>query len=255
MEELILRDIQTSKHSEEARHLEKLVDQLNPNGAPQIRWVHRAAGHITTGGQRLGIFSGSFNPLTVAHIEMIEAAQQKYDLAEILLILARANVDKGVFGLSLADRLFMLKEYTAHREDFSVAACSHGKFIEKIEALKPAYPPGTHFSFIVGYDTFIRLFDPKYYTDLHGALEALFEQCRFIVANRQDYDVDAVRQVMEASDYRRYASGIDLIELSDFYAEISSTDIRAQIQAGNSVDHLIPSEVQGFLKSVQAYRG
>ena len=49
---------------------------------------------------------------------MIEAAQKKYDLDEILLILARANVDKGVFGLSLADRLLMLKEYTVNREDF-----------------------------------------------------------------------------------------------------------------------------------------
>ena len=247
-------DIQTFKYSDESRHLDALVDQLDPNGAPQIRWVYRAARHIKAGGGRLGIFSGSFNPLTVAHIKMIEAAQKRYDLDEILLILARANVDKGVFGLSLADRLLMLKAYTANRADFSVAACSHGKFIEKIEALKPAYPSGTHFSFIVGYDTFIRLFDPKYYTDLHGALEALFDQCRFIVANRHNYDVDAVRQVMEAPDYRRYASGIDLIELPGFYAEISSTDIRAQIQAGNSVDHLVPSEVQGFLKAVQAYQ-
>ena len=247
-------DIQTSKHSEENRRLETLVDQLDPNGEPQIRWVYRAARHIKEGDRRLGIFSGSFNPLTVAHIKMVEAAQKRYDLDEILLILARANVDKGVFGLSLADRLLMLKLYAVNREDFSVAACSHGKFIEKIEALKPAYPSGTHFSFIVGYDTFIRLFDPKYYTDLHGALEALFNQCRFIVANRQDYDVDAVRQVMEELDYRRYAGCVDLIELPDFYAEISSTDIRAQIQAGNSVDHLAPAEVQEFLKAVQAYQ-
>jgi len=249
-----LGDIQTAKHSDKNRDLEALVDQLDPNGIPQIRWVYRAARHIREGGRRLGIFSGSFNPLTVAHIKMIEAAQKKYDLDEILLILARANVDKGVFGLSLADRLLILKEYAANREDYSVIACSHGKFIEKIEALKPAYPSGTHFSFIVGYDTFIRLFDPKYYTDLHSALEALFDQCRFIVANRQDYDADAVRQVMESRDYRRYSSGIDLIELPDFYADISSTDIRAQIQAGNSVDHLVPSEVQGFLKAVQAYQ-
>ena len=250
-----MEDIQTFKHSDESRHLDMLVDQLDPNGDPQIRWVYRAARRIREGGSRLGIFSGSFNPLTIAHIKMIEAARKKYDLAEILLILARANVDKGVFGLSLADRLLMLKAYAANREDYSVAACSHGKFIEKIQALKPAYPSGTHFSFIVGYDTFIRLFDPKYYTDLHGALEALFNQCRFIVANRQDYDAEAVRQVMEAQDYRRYAGGIDLIELPDFYAEISSTDIRAQIQAGNSVDHLVPSEVQSFLKAVQAYQG
>ena len=253
-EELILGDIQTFRHSDETRDLETLVDQLDPNGEPQIRWVYRAAQHIEEGGRRLGIFSGSFNPLTVAHIRMIEAAQKKYDLAEILLILARANVDKGVFGLSLADRLWMLKAYTANQEDFSVAACSHGKFIEKIAALKSVYPSETQFSFIVGYDTFIRLFDPKYYTDLQAALEALFDQCRFIVANRQEYDADAVRQVMEAPDYRRYAGGVDLIELPDFYAEISSTDIRAQIQAGNSVDHLVPSEVQEFLKAVQAYQ-
>lgn len=254
MKELILADIQTFKDSDESRHLDALVNQLDPNGVPQIRWVYRAVQHIKEGGRRLGIFSGSFNPLTVAHIKMIEAAQKNYDLDEILLILARANVDKGVFGLSLADRLLMLKEYTANREGFSVAACSHGKFIEKIEALKPAYPSGTHFSFIVGYDTFIRLFDPKYYTDLHSALEALFDQCRFIVANRQDYDADAVKRVMTAPDYRRYAGGIDLIELPDFFAEISSTDIRAQIQAGKSVDHLVPQEVQGFLKTVQAYQ-
>lgn len=249
-----MEDIQTSKHSEENRHLEMLVDQLDPDGEPQICWVYRAARHIKASGRRLGIFSGSFNPLTVAHIEMIEAAQKKYNLDEVLLILAKANVDKGVFGLSLADRLLMLKEYTANRKDFSVAACSHGKFIEKIEALMAAYPPGTHFSFIVGYDTFIRLFDPKYYTDLHSALEVLFNQCCFIVANRQDYDVDAVKRMMADPDYHRYAEGIDLIELPDFYAEISSTDIRSQIQGGNSVDHLVPSEVQKFLKTVQAYR-
>ena len=243
-----------SKHFEENHRLEMLVDQLNPNGEPQVGWVYRAAQQIKTSGRKLGIFSGSFNPLTVAHIEMIEAAQKKYDLDEVLLILARANVDKGVFGLSLADRLSMLKLYAANREDFSVAACSHGKFIEKIEALKPVYPPSTHFSFIVGYDTFIRLFDPKYYTDLHCALEALFDQCRFIVANRQNYDADAVKRVMDDPDYRRYAGRIDLIELLDFFAEISSTDIRAQIQAGNSVDHLVPTEVQEFLKTVQAYQ-
>ena len=243
-----------SEHFEENRRLQMLVDRLDPNGDPQVAWVYRAAQHIRTGGRKLGIFSGSFNPLTVAHIEMIEAAQEKYHLDEILLILARANVDKGVFGLSLADRLLMLKLYAVNREDFSVAASSHGKYIEKIGALKPVYPPDTDFSFIVGYDTFVRLFDPKYYTDLHGALEALFDQCRFIVANRQDYDADAVRQVIEVPDYRCYADRIDLIELPGFFAEISSTDIRVQIQAGNSVDHLVPPEVQDFLNTVRAYQ-
>ncbi len=243
-----------SRYLEENRRFERLVSQLDPNGAPQIRWIYRAAQHIRTGGKRLGIFSGSFNPITVAHTKMIDAAQKEYNLDEILLILARANVDKDVFGLSLAERLFTLKLYAENRQDFSVAACSHGKFIEKIEALTPAYPHGTHFSFIVGYDTFIRLFDPKYYTDLHSALEALFSQCHFIVGNRQDYDAKAVARVMEMPDYRRYAGCIDVIQLPDLYADISSTAIRAQIEAGKSVDHLVPSDVGEFLKTVQAYQ-
>ena len=51
-----------SKNSDEHRRLERLVDQLDPNGKPQIHWVFRAARHIKAGGGRLGIFSGSFQP-------------------------------------------------------------------------------------------------------------------------------------------------------------------------------------------------
>ena len=79
-----------SKNSDEHRRLERLVDQLDPNGKPQIHWAFRAARRIKEDGKRLGIFSGSFNPLTVAHIKMIEAARKKYDLDEIF-----ANFGKG----------------------------------------------------------------------------------------------------------------------------------------------------------------
>ncbi len=247
-------DIQTFKQSDEYRRLERLVDQLDPDGEPEICWVYRAPQRIKDSGRRLGIFSGSFNPLTVAHIKMIEEAHKQYNLDEILLILARVNVDKGVFGLSLADRLLMLRLYAVSRKNFSVAACSHGRFIEKIEALKPAYPSGTHFSFILGYDTLVRIFNAKYYTNLHGALEALLGQCCLIVANRQEHNADAMRQLLAQPDFQRYASCIDLIGLPNFYAEISSTDIRTQIQQGNSIDHLVPSEVQAFLKTSHAYQ-
>ena len=52
-----------SKHFEENYRLEMLVDQLDPNGEPQVGWVYRAAQHIKTTGRKLGIFSGSFNRL------------------------------------------------------------------------------------------------------------------------------------------------------------------------------------------------
>ena len=243
---------QTAEQTDEYHQLMEMINQLDPNGKPQIRWVYRASKHIEALGKRLGVFSGSFNPLTVAHIKMIEEAQANFELDEILLVLAKANVDKGVFGLSLAERLLMLKRYAMNRDDFSVAACSHGRFIEKIEALKAVYPPGTRFSFILGYDTLVRIFDPKYYTDFHGALKALFDQCRLIVANRQEHDADSVRQFLASAGHQRYENCIDLIELSHFYAGVSSTEIRARLERGLSIDHLVPPVIQEFLSATGA---
>ncbi len=240
--------------NEEYRLLTKLVDQLHPNSTPKIGWVYRASKHIKKSGKKLGIFSASFNPITVAHIKMIEEAKARFELEEILLLLAKANVDKSVFGLSLEKRLIMLKTYAMCREDFSVAACSHGRYIDKIEALKAVYPLNTQFSFIVGYDTLVRIFDPKYYTSLHAELETLFQQCRFIAANRKEHGVNSVKQFLAAPAHQRYASYIDLIELSSSYAELSSTEIRTRIQRGESINQLVPHEVQEYIKTSHAYQ-
>ena len=249
-----MRFSQYPEYVDEYSRLTELLAQLQQHAEPQIRWVHRATKRIVADEERLGIFSGSFNPLTVAHVKMMETARANSNLQEILLLLAKVNVDKEVFGLSLADRLLMLKSYAIDREDVSVAACSHGRFIEKLRALKAAYPPSTQFSFIVGYDTFVRIFDARYYTDIHSALKSLFDRCRLIVANREVHDVDTVREFLELPEVRRYAKYIDLIELSSFYADISSTQIRTQIERGDSIDSLVPSVVQEFLSATHAYR-
>ncbi len=245
---------QYADYADEYICLTKLLGQLHHHGEPQARWVHRASKHIVAGGNKLGIFSGSFNPLTVAHAKMIAAAAANFNLQETVLLLAKANVDKNVFGLSLADRLLMLKRYAVSREDVSVAACSHGRFIEKLRALEAVYPPNTYFSFIVGYDTFVRIFDPKYYTDMNTALESLFDRCRLIVANRESENADAVNKFLEQPEIRAFAENIDIIELPCFYAELSSTQIRTQIARGDSIDSLVPPSVRDFLSTTNAYQ-
>ena len=248
------RDMLQAEWIQEHRRLEALVEQLDPDGAPQLAWVHRASKGITQQGGRLGVFSGSFNPLTVAHVEMIDVARAAYQLDEALLILGKANVDKGVFGLSHAQRLFSLKGYAVENEHLSVAACSHGRFIEKVEALRPQYPSDTHVFFIVGYDTFVRIFDPKYYTDFHGELETLFRQCRLIVANRNTHGTDAIRQFLADSKLQRYEPYIDRIKLSEAFARVSSTEIRYRMQNGLPVSHLIPYQIEIYLYTTNTYQ-
>lgn len=239
------------RQTDEYRNLCAIIDRLDPNGPPELAWIHRASECIQSDGKRLGIFSGSFNPLTVAHVKMIEESQARFSLEEILLCLAKSNVDKGVFGFSLADRLLMLKRYATQRDDFSVAACSHGRFVDKLKAITTTYPPQTSCLFITGFDTLIRLFDSKYYTDMHAELKSLFDQCHFITANRKEYNSDAIRQFLSKPELRRYACNIKVIELPDAYAEISSTSIRALLQSRAPINSLVPAVIHDYIESAE----
>jgi len=238
---------------EELSTIQQMVNGLDPDGIPMISFVLKASSGIKSTGQKLGVFSASFNPMTNAHVKMIEEAKRNYGLNEILLLLAKANVDKGVIGASLAERLLMIKLYALKHLRFSVAASSHGKFVEKVRAIRPLYPPETEVYFIIGYDTLKRVFDPKYYSELEAELTELFSISRFIVANRGKNDAEMIEKLLSCKENKPYAEKFDLIELPPFHANISSTEIRNRIQSKQSIDDLIPAEICAYLRKTDVY--
>ena len=233
-------------HPDYERYTE-LFDRLDPTASPRIELVHRAESSISERGKKLGIFSGAFNPLTLAHAKMIEDTITEYQLDELLLLLAKANVDKTVFGLPLAARLLTLKRYTKNRERFSVGVSSHGRYIDKVTALKAILPPKTKFHFIVGYDTLVRIFDPKYYTDFHAELGELFVDARFIVANRAEADIKTIASFMDQPKIRQYAAYVSCLLLPDVYAYMSSTEVRELLKRGEAIEHLVPPSILTLL--------
>ena len=233
-------------HPDYERYTE-LFNRLDPTASPQIELVHRAEPSISERGKKLGIFSGSFNPLTLAHTKMIEDTIAKYQLDELLLLLAKANVDKTVFGLPLAARLLTLKRYAEDRSKFSVGVSSHGRYIDKVTALKVILPPVTEFHFIVGYDTLVRIFDPKYYTDFHSELGELFIEARFVVANRAEADIKTIASFMNQPKIRRYVPYVSYVLLPDIYADMSSTEVRELLMQGETIEHLVPPSVLAML--------
>ena len=225
----------------------QLINQLDPQAQPQISIIDRSSNPIRVSGNKLGIFSGSFNPLTVAHTKMVDEAKDSFQLDELLLLLAKANVDKDVYGWSLAGRLLTLKRYAEEREDISVGISSHGRYIDKVTALKAVYPVSTEFHFIVGYDTLVRIFDPKYYTDVDEELNQLFAQCGFIVANRDNVDIKIIEKYLNQPELRPYISSIDCLLLPEFYTDVSSTEVRQRIAKGETISHLVPPVIEEFL--------
>ena len=220
---------------------------LDSDGPPRLRFARRAPAGIGPWPGQLLCLSASFNPLTVAHVRLTQEAIRIFPSEEVLLLLAMANVDKSVAGIPLERRLGLLARFVESRPTFSVAACSHGRFLDKAEAIRGHYPDGTRLAFILGFDTLVRLFDPKYYTDRDAALSTLFGACEFLVANRAPDPPEAVSAFLARAEVAPHAHRIRVIQLSAAVSAISATAVRARLARGEPVADLVPPEIQPFL--------
>lgn len=224
-----------------------LLAGLDPNGPPRLAFVRRASAGIGAQPGALLCLSASFNPLTVAHVWLIQEASRMVFPDEVLLLLARANVDKGVSGIPLERRLTLLARFVETRPSFSVAACSHGRFVDKVEVIRAHYPAGIRLTFTVGFDTLIRLFDRKYYADRDASLSALFKASEFIAANRAPDPPEAVTTFLGQPDVSPSAHRIRVIQLPPEIATVSATQVRARLSRGEAVADLIPPEIHTLL--------
>ena len=227
----------------------ELLAGLDPKGDPRIAFVRRATTGIGQRPGRLLCLSASFNPLTAAHTWLIQEASRIFPPDEVLLVLATANVDKPVQGFPLERRLDLLTRFAESRPTVSVAACSHGRFVDKAEAIRRHYPPETRPAFIVGFDTLVRLFDPKYYADMNASLLALFGATEFIAANRAPDPPETVPAFLGRPDVAPFAHRIRVIQLPSEIAAMSATEVRARIDRGESVTGLVPTEIEPLLNA------
>lgn len=241
--------------------------------------------------QRIGIFPSSFNPLTLAHAELVRQAQEDFCLEEVLLVLDSQAMDKVVFGASLEDRLLMLRLFARPFASYRIALSSHGLFLDKLRVLRQLYPSSsTSFYFIVGYDTLVRVLDPKYYADREAALGELFRGSCFLVANRAElapqhchdlegiaiesapsiskdrpYDLpslghgelaggrEEIQVLLDRKENRPFRDRIAFLPLSSFYASLSATLIREKVAQGEEVAGLIPPVIRCFIEETRLY--
>lgn len=234
------------------KQMVELLAGLVPKGPPRLTFARRAPAGIRERPGGLLCLSASFNPLTVAHVWLIREASRLVCPDEVLLLLARANVDKTVSGFPLERRLTLLTRFVETRPAFSVAACSHGRFVDKAAAIRRHYPAGTRVTFLVGFDTLVRLFDSKYYADRDAALPVLFEESDFIAANRAPDPPEAVTAFLTSPGVAQYAHRIRVIQLPPEIAAISATQIRSRLARGDSVTDLVPPEIGPQLAEQQS---
>ena len=233
-----------------------IIEETNRSGAPQIGFIKRVQA-----GKKLGVFASSFNPPTLAHVELIRRAANTFALDEILALAGSANADKMAYECSLNDRLAMLSLTFAAEPRVSVGLSSHAFYVDMIDGLERAYPGGADLHFIVGFDTFERVLDAEHrYTERYhrkfagrtGALNYLFAHSRLIVARRAGEGLSSVMHLVEheASVPR------DRVLYLDFPADLgdlSATEARKRCREGKPLHDIVPGPVEDYIREHALY--
>jgi len=242
----------------ESTLLKDMIKRAQSSLKPRIEFIRRA----TDSGKRLGVFAASFNPVTIAHIELMRCAASQFSLDETLALAGASNADKSNYECPLDARLEMLLLAFENDARVSIGICSHAFFVDMIEAIERVYPPETAIYFIVGFDTFERLLDredhytAKYYRkfiDRIEALDFLFARSRLIVAGRSGEgrkDIDALTE----SEIPKYAERVHFLDTPDTLGERSATEVRERVSEGLSISGLVPTAVERYVTKRNVYR-
>ncbi|CAG9312910.1 unnamed protein product [Blepharisma stoltei] len=158
------------------------------------------------------ILSGSFRPLHHGHINLLKKASEFLHSKHALFELTIQHPDKGIVTE---------EDLTARLKDFSqpIMITNRSLYVNKSMLFKNS-------TFIVGYDTIVRILNPIYYSDANSLMIAMGEiklhGNKFLVAGRVVDEEYRELRVDEVPDVLR---GL-IIPLPNFREDVSSTEIR-----------------------------
>lgn len=166
-----------------------------------------SASFITSNTQRVCVLDSSFNPPHLGHYALVEESLvNNYDHIPmknkaVLLLLSVKNADKihpkpEPFETRLELMYIMANELAKkYPVNISIGLTSHAKFVDKslsvlnyIKETEDVHNPNIKLTFLVGFDTLVRIFNPKYYLPdkLTNSLEQFMRNTDLFCLTRTD---------------------------------------------------------------------
>ncbi|EAW10197.1 nicotinate-nicotinamide nucleotide adenylyltransferase [Aspergillus clavatus NRRL 1] len=251
----------------------QLQEQKHPSPVPEVLYV----------------LDSSFNPPTCAHLRIANSAllEKPSVPSRLLLLLATQNADKPSKPASFEDRLAMMELFAqdlwSHLQTSSPAPGNAGLlqidigvtkrpyFVDKAAEIEKSdvYPEPLEQVHLTGYDTLIRIFNPKYYPPEHTLqpLGPFLSQHRLRVTMRPS-DEWGSKEEQEAfllhlaqggreneGGKREWAQRIQLVEgKKPGDPAVSSTKAREAIHANpQDLEWLVPDKVREYILSQRPY--
>ena len=207
----------------------------------------------------IGIFGGTFDPVHFGHLRPVLEVQQALELNEVRFIPAGQPPHRQVPHASTSQRLLMLRTAIEDQPGFVVDE-------REIQREGPSYMVDTLVSLreeldqvplclILGYDAFLGL--PSWHQ-----WQQLIGLCHLVITHRPGWnhgDLDETLQSLVQQHemtpdqmLEQAAGGLVFIPVTQL--DISATDIREQIRAGQDIRYLLPDLVYEMIKDQQLYR-
>ncbi len=200
---------------------------------------------------RIGIFGGSFNPVHLGHLNIASTALQKFELDKVIFIPCKVSPFKtGCEPETFVDdvhRLKMIELSIQHCDKFelSLQEINRGGVsysFDTVSDVKRCYSCSDLF-FIIGSDTLITL--SKWYK-----IHALLNMCEFVTVNRPGVTENLVDlSDFSADEYKRLTAH----QITGRLFDISSSDIRKRIAAGESINGLVEKKVEKYIIEHRLY--
>jgi len=196
---------------------------------------HRRAAVSPT---RLGVFPGSFNPPTIAHLALARAALKAVD--EVVFVLPRSFPHKEYRGTNLEQRVELLQDTVSVDPRFSLAITEGGLFIDIAHECRVAYGADIGLSFVCGRDAAERIASWNY-----GRAEAWPEMLR-------EFEMLVAPRAGGYSPHPDQLGSFRQITIDPGCDLISATEVRRRIATGEPWEHLVPEAIHARVREFYA---
>ncbi|MBT3365541.1 MAG: nicotinate-nucleotide adenylyltransferase [Nitrospina sp.] len=217
--------------------------------------------------KRVGVLGGTFDPIHNGHLGLAAETMQLFDLQKVLFIPVNQSPHKlHNPPASSKHRVAMLELALAQETAFSIELMEIEKggvsyTIDTLSQLKERHPDWELF-LILGADAFITMDTWKSYEDI-------FKLCDVLVGTRPDVEIKLPTKLgkmlglknipLEKNNNSLLATlnsatrkTIRLYQIPP--QDISSREIRQQVQAGKEIKKLLPLSVDHYIMKNQLYR-
>lgn len=187
---------------------------------------------------RIGILGGTFDPPHNGHIAIASAALVELDLQKILFIPAKIQPFKAGIAISSAnDRIAMLDLALSANDKFEISKIEIERegisyTVDTLKSLRGTYPLDDLY-LLIGADNVSQI------EKWHHADE-ITRLCKIAAANRPGYRQSG-----------SFSERILFFEMTP--VDVSSTEIRRKIRAGESISAMTPQSVEEYILSHKLY--